>query len=300
MFKWLTKICAYLIIVVMAALIIVFVWRSLPTILGMGFRFIWGSEWNPVTNQFGALTAIVGTFITAAIAILFALPLSFCIAVLLTEMLPVKLASFFSRTIELMAAIPSIIYGMWGLFFLAPLMAQYVQPVLIAIFKPIPVLGFVFAGLPIGVGIFTAGVILALMILPLMTSVMRDLFESAPSLLREAGYSMGATRREVILKILVPHCKQGILGSIILGLGRALGETMAVTFVIGNSHMLFQGLFMPGTTISATIANEFQEAFGTIYPSALLELGLILFAMSFVILVISRTLINRSKKGGRG
>jgi len=297
MFKLITKLCALLIVVVMGLLIITFIWRTLPTLTGEGFGFIWGLNWNPVTNQFGALTAILGTIITAAIAIVIAVPFSFCIAVLLTEMLPEKLSAFFARVIELMAAIPSIIYGMWGLFFFAPFMALYVQPWLIPVMKPIPVLNFVFGGLPIGVGILTAGIILAIMILPLVTSVMRELFASSPYLLREAGYSLGATRREVIMKILLPHTKNGVLGAVILGLGRALGETMAVTFVIGNSHSVFQGLFMPGTTISATIASEFQEAFGTLYPSALLELGLILFVMSFIILAISRFLINSGKRG---
>jgi phosphate transport system permease protein len=229
---------------------------------------------------------------------LIAVPFSLGIAILIIEILPKSVGTVIARLIELMAGIPSIIYGMWGLFTLAPFMANHIQPWLIIHSANIPILDFIFGGLPIGIGMFTAGLILAIMIIPLISSVMRDVLSTVPELMKEAAYGIGATRFEVVCHIMLPYTRAGLLGSIILGLGRALGETMAVTFVIGNSHQLLQGLFMPSTTISATIANEFTEALGDLYPASLIELGLILFFITFVVLAISRYFLNRMKTRG--
>lgn len=285
-------------ILLIVALLISLVTLSWPSIKTFGFHFLWSNQWDPVKQQFGALAALIGTIVTSVIAIIIAVPLSFGIAVLITNVLPKPLASIIARTVELMAGIPSIIYGMWGLFTLAPFMATHIQPWLIAHTAHIPVLNFIFGGMSIGFGIFTAGIILAMMIIPLISSVIRDVLATAPELLKEAAYGVGATRWEVVKYILFPYTRAGILGGVILGLGRALGETMAVTFVVGNSHKLFTGLFMPGTTISATIANEFTEATGQLYPSALMELGLILFLMTFVVLAISRHFLHKAKRSG--
>ncbi len=286
-----------LIVLIFAILfsLVVLGWDSIKT---FGLAFLYSNQWNPVTQQFGALADIVGTLVTSIIAIIIAVPLSIGIAVLIIEILPEGLAILLARTVELMAGIPSIIYGMWGLFFLAPFLAAHVQPGLISYFNHIPVLNFIFGGRPIGFGIFTAGIILAIMIIPLISSVMRDVLSNAPELMKEAAYGVGATRWEIVKNVLIPYTRAGMLGGIILGLGRALGETMAVTFVVGNSHKLFTSLFMPGTTISATIANEFTEATGHLYSSALIELGLILFVITFIILSISRKLLHKSKITG--
>jgi len=264
-----------------------------PSIYKFGLNFLFSSEWDPVSENFGALPAIIGTLVTSLLAIIFAVPISFCIAVFLTQIVGNKVESILSRLIEVMAAIPSIIYGMWGLFVLVPFLSEYIQPFLIEKFQNIPGLNYVFGGYPIGIGVFTAGIILAIMIIPLISSVMRDVIASVPNVMVESVYATGATRAELTFKVLLPYTKNGLFGSVVLGLGRALGETMAVTFVIGNSHILFDGLFMPGTTISATIANEFTEALGNIYPSALLELGLILFVITFVVLSISRFFLRK-------
>ncbi|MEI6056759.1 MAG: phosphate ABC transporter permease subunit PstC [Lentisphaerota bacterium] len=293
MFKNLTRtlvICLLALIVLMFLTLIVMSW---PAIQKFGFSFIYSTEWNPVTEMFGALPIILGTLITSFIAILIAVPISFCIAIFLTQIIPAKISIVLAQVIELMAAIPSIIYGMWGLFVFAPFLSEYIQPYLINAFANIPVLNFIFGGYSIGIGVFTAGIILSFMIIPLISSVVRDVVNAVPSVMKEAAYSTGATRFEFVFKILLPYCKHGIFGALILGLGRALGETMAVTFIIGNSHQLFEGLFMPGTTISATIANEFAEAMGKIYPAALIELSLILFVITFIVLSISRYFLKR-------
>jgi len=269
---------------------------SWPSVHKFGFSFLWHSAWDPVNNDFGAGIIILGTVLTSVIGMIFAIPLSFGIAVLITQILPPRFGQVLARLVELMAGIPSIIYGMWGLFELAPFLSQHVQPWLIDHCQNIPVLNFIFGGMPIGIGIFTAGIILAIMVIPLISSVMRDVLASVPDLMREAAYGVGMTRWEVVWNILVPYTRAGILGGIILGFGRALGETMAVTFVIGNSHAIFNALFLPGTTISATIANEFNESTGHLYPAALMELGLILFLITFVILAASRYLLKHTKQ----
>lgn len=272
--------------------------ESWPSIKQFGISFLWSLNWSPADQQFGALTAIIGTLVTSVIAMLIAVPLSFGIAVTISEILPRRLASSLARIVELMAGIPSIVYGMWGLFVFAPFMGAHIQPALINTLGQVPGLSYLFGGIPIGIGVFTAGIVLALMVLPLIASMMRDVLQSVPIMLKESAYSVGATRWEVIKHVLLPYTRAGILGSIILGFGRALGETMAVTFVIGNSHQLFSALFMPGTTISATIANEFTEATGKLYPAALMELGLILFLITFVVLAISRYFLRHSKPRG--
>ena len=278
----------------LGAILIVLLFMSEPSIEKFGLGFITSTEWNPVEEEFGAWPAIVGTLVTSFIAMIIAVPLSFGIAVFVTEIAPRGLGVVMSRIIELMAGIPSIIYGMWGLFVLAPFMATHVQMPVINLVSGIPVLDVIFGPPPIGIGVFTAGVILAVMVIPLITAVMRDVLENVPPVMREAAYGLGATRLEVMRLVIIPHGRVGLIGGVFLGFGRALGETMAVTFVIGNAHSLFTSLFEPGTTISATIANEFTEATGTIYPAALMELAVILFVLTVIVLVISRLLLRRT------
>lgn len=264
-----------------------------PALQKFGLGFLYSSSWNPVTQDFGALVAIFGTLITSVIAMLIAVPLSFGIALFITELAPRWLKRPIGTAIELLAAIPSIIYGMWGLFVFAPLFADHVQPWITDHLIGIPLVGLLFDGPPMGIGMFTAGLILAIMIMPFITAVMRDVFEIVPPVLKESAYGLGATTTEVVVKVVLPYTRVGVLGGIMLGLGRALGETMAVTFVIGNAHRLNASLFMPGTTISATLANEFTEAVGDIYTSSLLYLGLILFLITFMVLALAQFLLMR-------
>jgi phosphate transport system permease protein len=272
---------------------------SLPAMRAFGFGFFVTEVWNPVTDKYGALAPIYGTVVTSLIAMLIAVPAGLGSAIFLTELCPLPLRRPVGIAIELLAAIPSIIYGLWGLFFLAPFLQQYVQPALISAFGTIPILSFLFAGPPYGIGILTAGFILAIMVLPFVTSISRDVFATVPPVLKEAGYGLGCTKWEVTRNIVLPYTRIGMIGGIMLGLGRALGETMAVTFVIGNAHRISGSLLAPGTTISASIANEFTEAVGDLYTSALIELGLILFIITFVVLAISRIMLMRieQKKG---
>ena len=297
-FAYFTRLLGGLLIILLVGILISLVSLSWPVLKTFGWHFLITDVWDPNTDQFGAVAAILGTLAASLIAMVIAIPLSFGVAVLISEILPKPAGRVVARIIELMAGIPSIIYGMWGLFVLVPFMSTHIQPWLIDTFQDVPVLNFIFGGVPIGIGVFTAGLVLAIMVLPLISSVMRDVLETVPPVMREAAYGVGATRREVVMKILVPYTRAGLLGGVILGFGRALGETMAVTFVIGNSHHLFNALFMPGTTISATIANEFTEAFGKLYPASLMELGLILFVMTFIVLAISRIMLSRLKTRG--
>lgn len=293
-----TRLLALLLVILLFSIgfyLFVFAW---PSIQHFGWRFLIDSNWDPASQQFGALTMIFGTVVTSIIALIIAIPLSIGIAVTIDKLLPRALGRVLARFVELMVGIPSIIYGMWGLFFLAPFLASHVQPSLIRFFAHVPLLNQVFGGLPIGIGIFTAGLTLAVMIIPLIASVMRDVLSAVPDLLKESAYGVGSTRWEVFWHVMMPYTRAGLLGAIILGFGRALGETMAITFVIGNSHRLSTYLFMPGSTISATIANEFTEATGTLYPSALIELGLILFFITLVVLVVSRLFLGHSKPRG--
>jgi phosphate transport system permease protein len=295
-FRHLTYISALLLILTMAAIFIVLIYESIPVFTRFGISFLTSANWNPVTDDYGALAPILGTVITSLIAIIFGVPLALGCAFFFNEKCPFVLRSPLSLLIELLAAIPSIIYGMWGLFVLVPIMSSIVQPFLINTFGAIPLFGVLFQGPPFGIGVFTAGLILSIMILPYISAVALQAFAIVPPQLREAAYGTGATIWEVCSKIIVPFTRQSIIGAIMLGLGRALGETMAVTFVIGNAHNINQSILAPGTTISATLANEFAEAFGQIYTASLLALGLILFLITFSVLIFTRILLYSTKK----
>lgn len=291
LFRNITRLSAFAVLVLLIAIIVSLIIGSLPSIKAFGFQFLTSAEWDPVTDEFGALVPIVGTLVTSAIALLIAIPVSFGIALFLTELSPRWLRRPLGIAIELLAGIPSIIYGMWGLFVFAPLFADYVQPWLIEKLGPLPILGPLFQGIPMGIGVLTAGIILAIMVIPFIASVMRDVFEVVPTLLKESAYGLGATTWEVMWNIVLPYTKIGVAGGIMLGLGRALGETMAVTFVIGNAHKLSASLLMPGNSISSALANEFNEAVGKLYTSALVELGLILFLITFIVLSLARYML---------
>lgn len=291
LFRNVTRLSAFAVLVLLIAIIVSLIIGSLPAIKAFGFQFLTSAEWDPVTDQFGALVPIVGTLVTSAIALLIAIPVSFGIALFLTELSPRWLRRPLGIAIELLAGIPSIIYGMWGLFVFAPLFADYVQPWLIENLGPLPIFGPLFQGIPMGIGVLTAGIILAIMVIPFIASVMRDVFEVVPTLLKESAYGLGATTWEVMWHVVLPYTKIGVAGGIMLGLGRALGETMAVTFVIGNAHQLGASLLMPGNSISSALANEFNEAVGKLYTSALVELGLILFLITFIVLSLARYML---------
>lgn len=296
LFRGLTRFFALLVLAILVAILAALFAGSMPSIKAFGFRFFVDSSWNPVTNRFGALVPMVGTVVTSAIALLIAVPISFGIALFLTEIAPRSMKTALGVAIELLAAIPSIIYGMWGLFIFAPFFAKHIQPWLIENFGTLPFIGVFFQGAPMGIGLFTAALILAIMIIPFIAAVMRDVFEVVPSMLKESAYGLGSTKWEVARNIILPYTRVGVMGGVILGLGRALGETMAVTFVIGNAHELSASLFMPGNTISSALANEFTEAVGALYTSSLIELGLILFVITFVVLAIAKVMILRVQK----
>ena len=271
----------------------------MPALRAFGISFLYEEVWNPVTEKFGAIAPIYGTVVTSLIAMLIAVPVGLFIALFLTELCPMWLRRPIGIAIELLAGIPSIIYGIWGLFVFAPFLQQYVQPFLITVFGEFPILSTLFAGPPYGIGVFTAGLILAIMVLPFITSISRDVFEAVPPVLKEAAYGLGCTTWEVARYVVLPYTRVGVIGGVMLGLGRALGETMAVTFVIGNAHRISGSLLAPGTTISATIANEFTEAVGDLYTSALIALGLILFVITFIVLAIARLMLMRLNAAGR-
>jgi phosphate transport system permease protein len=291
LFRSVTRLSALAVLVLLITIILSLIIGSLPAIKTFSFHFLTSAAWDPVSNEFGALVPIVGTLVTSAIALLIAIPVSFGIALFLTELSPRWLRRPLGIAIELLAGIPSIIYGMWGLFVFAPLFAEYVQPWLIEKLGPLPILGPLFQGIPMGIGVLTAGIILAIMVIPFIASVMRDVFEVVPTLLKESAYGLGATTWEVMWRVVLPYTKIGVAGGIMLGLGRALGETMAVTFVIGNAHELNTSLLMPGNSISSALANEFNEAVGELYTSALVELGLILFLITFIVLSLARYML---------
>ena len=296
-FRWITRFFAFFVLVLLAGIIASLVHGSLPAIQKFGFGFLGSTEWNPVTEQFGALVPIVGTIVTSAIALLIGVPVSFGIALFLTELSPVWLKRPLGTAIELLAAIPSIIYGMWGLFVLAPIFADHVQPWLIGALGPLPLIGALFKGPPQGIGVLTAGFVLAIMVIPFIASVMRDVFDVVPPVLKESAYGIGCTTWEVVRNIVLPYTKVGVIGGIMLGLGRALGETMAVTFLIGNAHRLTPSILAPGNSIASALANEFTEAVGDLYTSALIELGLILFLITFVVLALAKLLLLRLARG---
>lgn len=289
-------LAALAVLATLGAIIVTLVFGAIPIFKQQGIRFFFNREWDPVAAVFGALPAIYGTVVTSFIALLLAVPASFLIAIFLTELCPAHFRKIYAGLIELLAGIPSIIYGMWGLFVLAPLLADYAQPPLNHWFAHVPWLGKIFSGPPIGIGLLPAALILAIMITPFITSVMRDVFDVVPTSLKEGGYGIGATRWEVIRDIIVPYTRVPIFGGIMLGLGRALGETMAVTFMIGNANRIDTGLFNPGNSIASVIANEFAEASNPLHLSALIALGLILFIISFSVLAIARALIRHAER----
>ncbi|MFZ2301768.1 MAG: phosphate ABC transporter permease subunit PstC [Gallionella sp.] len=296
LFRNLTRVSAFGVLALLMAILASLVVGSMPAIRAFGFGFLTSSDWDPVSEQFGALIPIVGTLVTSAIALTIAIPVSFGIALFLTELSPRILRRPLGVAIELLAGIPSIIYGMWGLFVFAPLFADHVEPWLNDHIGTMPYIGPFFSGPPMGIGVLTAGVILAIMVIPFIASVMRDVFEVVPTLLKESAYGLGATTWEVMWKVVLPYTKIGVVGGIMLGLGRALGETMAITFVIGNSHELSKSLLMPGNSIASALANEFTEAYGELYTAALIELGLILFFITFVVLSLARYMLFKLGK----
>ena len=295
-FRLLTRSAAIAVLVILGGVIVALVAGSLPAFRAFGFSFLIEERWNPVTEKFGAIAPIYGTLVTSLIAMVIAVPVGLMIAMFLTELCPMWLRRPIGIAIELLAGIPSIIYGIWGLFVLAPFLQQTVQPFLISVFGDIPVLSSVFAGPPYGIGMLTAGLILAIMVLPFITSISRDVFAAVPPVLKEASYGIGCTTWEVVRYVVLPYARIGVIGGIMLGLGRALGETMAVTFVIGNAHRISASLLAPGTTISATIANEFTEAVGDLYTSSLIALGLILFVITFIVLAAARYMLLRLER----
>ena len=295
-FRNVTRLAALLVFSVLGGILISLFLGSSASLAKFGFSFLISPEWDPVKEDFGALVPIFGTLATASIAMIIAVPVSFGIALFLTELSPAWLKRPLGTAIELLAAIPSIIYGMWGLFVFAPLFMQYVQPLLIGTLGKIPFIGTFFAGPPIGIGIFTAGLILSIMVIPFIAAVMRDVFDLVPPLLKESAYGLGATTWEVMWRVVLPYTKVGVIGGVMLGLGRALGETMAVTFVIGNAHRLSASLFSPGNSIASALANEFTEAVGELYSAALIELGLILFLITSIVLALSKVMLMQLAK----
>jgi phosphate transport system permease protein len=292
-FRGLTRAAAIFVLLLLSGVIISLVIGAWPALNKFGPGFLVSERWNPVTENFGALAPIYGTIVTSFIAMLIAVPVGLMIAMFLTEMCPQWLRRPIGIAIELLAGIPSIIYGIWGLFVFAPFLQDTLQPFLINLFGDVPVLSALFAGPPYGIGMLTAGLILAIMVLPFVTSISRDVFDAVPPVLKEAAYGLGCTTWEVVRFVVLPYTRVGVIGGVMLGLGRALGETMAVTFVIGNAHRISASLIAPGTTISATIANEFTEAVGDLYTSSLIALGLILFAITFIVLAFARYLLMR-------
>ncbi|WP_043365968.1 phosphate ABC transporter permease subunit PstC [Belnapia sp. F-4-1] len=271
---------------------------GLPAFRAFGLPFLWSTEWDPVSEVFGAGVSIYGTIVTAVLAIIFAVPLAFGVAFTLTELAPPWLRRPVGTAVELLAAVPSIIYGMWGFFLIAPLMAQYVQPTLIDSLGELPGIGALFQGPPFGTGILTAALILAIMILPFIAATMRDVFEQVPPVFKESAYGLGCTTWEVMRGVVLPYTRISVAGGVMLGLGRALGETMAVTFVIGNANRITTTLFGPGNTIASVVALEFGESeTGSLKLSSLLALGFILFVISFVVLATSRYLLRSRLKG---
>jgi phosphate transport system permease protein len=298
-FHKITMVFALTVLFVLVGIIISLINGALPALKEFGPAFVTTVEWDPVNDQFGAAIAIVGTLASAGIALLIAFPVSFGIALFLTEVCPVWLRRPLGTAIELLAGVPSIIYGMWGLFVFAPMFSEYVQPLLKSTLGALPWIGALFKGPTMGIGILTAGLILAVMIIPFIASVMRDVFEIVPAVLKESAYGLGCTRWEVVRKVVLPYTKTGVVGGVMLGLGRALGETMAVTFVIGNAAKLPTSLFSPGSSIASTLANEFAEASSKLHVSSLFALGLLLFIITFIVLSGAKLmLMGLSRKEG--
>ena len=295
-FRALTQAAAIGVLLLLSGVILALVIGALPAMRKFGFGFLVSQHWDPVADEFGGLSPIYGTIVTSFIAMLIAVPVGLLIAFFLTQLSPLWLRRPIGIAIELLAGIPSIIYGIWGLFIFAPFLQQTLQPFLIDTLGSVPLISPLFAGPPFGIGILTAGLILAIMVLPFITSITREVFEAVPAVLKEAAYGVGCTTWEVVRYVVLPYARVGVIGGVMLALGRALGETMAVTFVIGNAHRISASILAPGTTISAVIANEFTEAVSTLYTSALVELGLILFVITFIVLAIARYMLMRIER----
>lgn len=292
-FRAATLTAAILVLLLLGGVTISLLKGAWPAFSHFGFDFLTKEVWNPVTDKYGALAPVYGTLVTSLIAMLVAIPISLGIAIFLTELAPGWMKRPVGVAIELLAAVPSIIFGIWGLFVLSPILQRDVQPWLIEWLGPLPVAGKLFQGPPFGIGVLTAGLVLAVMVVPFISAVMRDVFETVPDVLKESAYGLGATTWEVVWKVVVPYARTGMVGGIMLGLGRALGETMAVTFVIGNAHRISSSLLAPGTTISASIANEFTEAVGDLYTSSLVALGALLFLITFTVIAVARFMLLR-------
>ena len=296
-FGWLAKGAALFTLAMLVAILVSLTISAWPAIDKFGLGFLTSTTWDPVKEEFGGLVMIYGTLITSFIALLIAVPVSFGIALFLTELSPVWLKRPLGTAIELLAAVPSIVYGMWGLLVFSPVLSTYVQQPLQYVFGGVPYIGALFAGPPVGIGILSAGIILAIMIIPFIAAVMRDVFDVTPTLLKESAYALGATTWEVVFKVVLPYTKAGVVGGIMLGLGRAIGETMAVTFVIGNFNQLNSlSLFQAANSITSALANEFAEAGEGLHQGALMYLGLVLFFITFVVLGLSKILLSQLKK----
>jgi phosphate transport system permease protein len=295
-FRLMALLAALLVLVIFTGVIGSLIIGSIPAFKAFGFNFIIEEAWRPTREHFGALAPIYGTLVTSAIAMIVALPVGIGVAIFLTELCPRPLRRPIGIAIELLAGIPSIIYGIWGLFVFAPWFQLHVQEPVVEVVGNVPVLGTLFGGGTFGIGIFTAGLILSIMILPFISAVTRDVLETVPSVLKEASYGLGSTSWEVMWKVCLPFCSTGVVGGAMLALGRALGETMAVTFVIGNAHKIDPSLFAPGTSISATIANEFAEATSELYTASLIELGLLLFVITFIVLAAAQLMLLRLER----
>ena len=296
LFRAATFVAALLVLTLLGGVALSLLQGAWPALAHFKLRFLTNEVWNPVTDQYGALAAVYGTLVTSVIALVIAIPVSLGVAIFLTELAPAWLKRPVGIAIELLAAVPSIIFGIWGLFVLAPILQHHVQPWLIDTLGPLPVVGRLFQGPPFGIGILTAGIVLAIMVVPFISAVARDVFETVPDVLKESGYGLGATTWEVIWQVVVPYARTGMIGGVMLGLGRALGETMAVTFVIGNAHRIGSSLLAPGTTISAAIANEFTEAVGDLYTSSLVALGALLFLITFSVIAAARFMLLRLER----
>ncbi|MBU6484202.1 MAG: phosphate ABC transporter permease subunit PstC [Betaproteobacteria bacterium] len=293
LFEHTTRLFAVLVLVLLACIVVALSYAAAPALQKFGLAFFVTDVWNPVTLEFGALAPIYGTLVTSAIALVIGVPVSFGIALFLTEMCPAVLRRPLGTAVELLAAIPSVIYGMWGLFVFAPFFADHVQPLLTDTLGRVWLIGALFQGAPTGIGMLAAGVILSIMVIPFIASVMRDVFEVVPPVLKESAYGLGCTTWEVVRNIVLPYTRVGVIGGVMLGLGRALGETMAVTFVIGNAYRIRASLYEPGNSIASALANEFNEASDPVHRASLIALGLVLFVLTLVVLAASRWLIAR-------
>ncbi|MDZ4046758.1 MAG: phosphate ABC transporter permease subunit PstC [Pseudoxanthomonas sp.] len=295
-FRNIVAIAGWFVLITLALAAFSMYWGGREAFGEFGWGFLTSTDWDPVQEKYGAAVAIYGTLVTTAIAMIIAVPVSFGIALFLTEVAPAWIRQPLGAAIELLAGIPSIIYGMWGLFVLAPILGNYVYPWLDENIGTLPGIGFLFSGPPLGIGMLTAGIVLAIMVIPFISSVMREVFLTVPTRLKESAYALGSTTTEVVWDIVLPYTRSAVIGGIFLGMGRALGETMAVTFVLGNAHRISASLLEPGNSIAASIANEFAEATTPMYQSALLALGFLLFAVTFIVLSIAKLMLMQLKK----